>query len=375
MPPRHPRKPSGPTEAVQPGLFDFMDLPDPTPSISQKTDSAAPKVHPSIEDFVVRTRIQARKEMEQKSRAEAEPIEPMTTVRRDDPLLLISFGSGSSGNCAYLGTRREGLLIDAGIDPLMVERHLKDNGLSMANIKGVLLTHDHSDHVRYVYKIVRLRKDVGIYCTPKTLTGLLRRHSISRRVKDYHRPIYKEFPFTVAGLTITAFDVSHDGTDNCGFYLEAPSGLTFAVATDIGSVTERVDFYMSKARYVMLEANYDADMLRTGPYTAFLKSRIAAPSGHLDNMDSGAFAVRLAGAGHLSHIFLCHLSAENNTPAIALSTVRAHLEGAGYGPVGDASGSLEASACRIQLMALPRTAPSRLFVFRNHQGGSNGTPQ
>ena len=136
MPPRHPRKPSGPTEAVQPGLFDFMDLPDPTPSISQKTDSAAPKVHPSIEDFVVRTRIQARKEMEQKSRAEAEPIEPMTTVRRDDPLLFISFGSGSSGNCAYLGTRREGLLIDAGIDPLMVERHLKDNGLSMANIKG-----------------------------------------------------------------------------------------------------------------------------------------------------------------------------------------------------------------------------------------------
>lgn len=366
MPPRYPRNPNRSPRSdsfQQPGLFDFLEGTDQAPV--RKPACIMDEVHPSIQDFVVKTRNQALND-EENRRTGNELIEPLTPSNREEPLLFISFGSGSSGNCAYLGTRRTGILIDAGVDPETVERTLKANGLSMSNVRGVLLTHDHSDHVRYVYKLVRLRKDVGIYCTLKTLSGMLRRHSISRRVKDYHHPIYKEFPFSIAGMTITAFDVSHDGSDNCGFFIETQSGHTFAVATDIGSITERVDFYMRKARYVMLEANYDADMLRTGPYTAFLKSRIAAPNGHLDNVDSGAFAASIAAEGLLSHIFLCHLSAENNTPSTALSTVRQHLEGSGFGPIGDASGSIEASECRIQLTALPRTAPSRLFVFRKH---------
>lgn len=288
-----------------------------------------------------------------------------------EPLQYISFGSGSSGNSCYLGTSQGGVIVDAGVRAETIEATLRECGIDMRHVKGVCLTHDHSDHVRYVYKMVRLRKDVGIYCTPKTLTGLLRRHSISRRVKDYHHPIYKEFPFSIAGLTLTAFDVNHDGTDNCGFFIETTSGHTFAVATDIGSISDRVDYYLRRARYVMLEANYDANMLRTGPYSQFLKSRIAAPNGHLDNVDSGVFAASIAGEGLLSHLFLCHLSAENNTPEVALSTVRTHLEAAGFGPVGDASGSLESTSCRIQLMALPRSTPSRLFVFRSPR--SNGS--
>lgn len=365
--PRNYARASGSTgDPHQPGLFDYLEEEKRQDDGSRRSWEPADlaEVHPSIQDFVVKTRLQAKNE-EERSRRDSSPVEPLARGMREEPLLFISFGSGSSGNCAYLGTRTKGILIDAGVDPEIVERNLRANGLSMTNVAGVLLTHDHSDHVRYVYKIVRLRKDVGIYCTPKTLTGLLRRHSISRRVKDYHRPIYKEFPFSLAGMTMTAFEVSHDGTDNCGFFIETASGHTFGVATDIGSITDRVDFYMRKAHYVMLEANYDAEMLRTGPYTAFLKSRIAAPNGHLDNIDSGAFAAAIASEGNLSHIFLCHLSAENNTPETAIATVRSHLVGAGLGPVGDASGSLEASGCRIQLTALPRTAPSRLFVFRN----------
>lgn len=357
----------------QPGLFDFLERADGAASVTPVIPVG--EIHPSIQDFVVRTRSQALAEERRRADGAADTIEPLGDMRRDEPLLFISFGSGSSGNCAYLGTRREGLLIDAGVDPDIVERVLQANGLSMAAVRGVLLTHDHSDHVRFVYKTVRLRRDVGIYCTPKTLTGLLRRHSISRRVKDYHHPIYKEFPFSLAGMSLTAFDVSHDGTDNCGFYIETQRGHTFAVATDIGSVTDRVDFYMRRARYVMLEANYDAEMLRTGPYTAFLKSRIAAPNGHLDNIDAADFAASLAGGGILSHIFLCHLSAENNTPDTALSTVRERLVGAGFGPVGDGSGSLESESCRIQLMALPRTSPSRLFVFRTPPLSHHGPAQ
>lgn len=359
MPPRRQRPLRGPAAAQQPGLFDFLD--SPARGAGMAPASMPAEVHPSIEDFVVRTRAQQKRDAE--AERDADAIEPLRTVPREDPLLFISFGSGSSGNCAYLGTRRTGIIIDAGIDPDIVERTMQANGLAMANVRGVLLTHDHSDHVRYVYKLVRLRREIAIYCTPKALTGLLRRHSISRRVKDYHHPIYKEFPFTLAGMNITAFDVSHDGTDNCGFFIEAGSH-TFAVATDIGSVTPRVDFYLRQAQYMMLEANYDAEMLRTGPYTAFLKSRIAAPNGHLDNLDAAEFAATLAAEGKVRHIFLCHLSAENNTPETALTAVRSRLESGGFGPVGDASGSLEAEACRIQLSALPRNEASRLFVFR-----------
>lgn len=365
------RKSMSQSDARQPGLFDFLE--ERESHVPSAGLTSIGEVHPSIQDFVVKTRLQANQE--RALREEEDMIDPMPDIKRDEPLLFMSLGSGSSGNCAYLGTRRTGILIDAGVDPETVERTLAANGLSMANVRGVLLTHDHSDHVRFVYKIVRLRRDTGIYCTPKTLSGMLRRHSISRRVKDYHRPIYKEFPFKLAGMTLTAFDVNHDGTDNCGFFIETASGQSFAVATDIGSISERVDFYMRKAQYVMLEANYDADMLRNGPYTAFLKSRIAAPNGHLDNIDSAEFAASIAAEGNLSHIFLCHLSAENNTPATAVSTVKQRLEAAGFGPVGDASGSLEAAACRIQLMALPRTSPSRLFVFRNNSSASHGTPQ
>lgn len=368
------RRSQTPPPSIQPGLFDHIERqPGGGPRPSTAGLPVEGEIHPSIHDFVVRTR---RLEAARPNGTDREGgIEPLSKRRRPDPLLFISFGSGSSGNCAYLGTRREGILIDAGVDPGVVERVMELNGLSMDNVRGVILTHDHSDHVRYVYKIVRLRKNIAIYCTPKTLTGLLRRHNISRRVKDYHHPIYKEFPFELASMTLTAFDVSHDGTDNCGFFIRA-TDQTFAVATDIGSITPRVDFYMRRANYVMLEANYDAEMLRTGPYTPFLKSRIAAPNGHLDNLDSAEFAAALAAEGNLSHIFLCHLSAENNTPATALSAVRTRIESAGFGPVGDATGSIEDAGCNINLTALPRTEPSRLFIFRPHPGAplSDGRP-
>ena len=145
-------------------------------------------------------------------------------------LMLLSFGSGSSGNCTYVGTRREGVLVDAGVDGDKVKQGLRDNGLSIKNVKGIILTHDHSDHVRFAYTIVRKNPQMGIYCTPKALGGLLRRHSISRRIKDYHHPVFKEFSFEVAGLKITPFDTPHDGTDNCGFFIQL-GDINFCVAT------------------------------------------------------------------------------------------------------------------------------------------------
>lgn len=275
---------------------------------------------------------------------------------------FMSFGSGSSGNCSYVGDNTGGFLIDAGVDLDIVRDGLKANGLSFDKIKGICLTHDHSDHVRFVYALVRKNPGIGVYCTPKTLSGILRRHSVSRRLKDYHRPIYKEFAFKIGNFEITAFDVSHDGTDNSGFFIRNGEN-TMAIATDLGHISDRVDYYMRQARCIVIESNYDATMLANGTYPMHLKARIAADNGHLDNAEAARFLAEII-TPKLSHIFLCHVSKDNNTPELALQAVTQGLIGAGITAVGDASESIEARSCPVQLMVLPRYDVTRLFTFR-----------
>ena len=182
------------------------------------------------------------------------------------------------------------------------------------------MTHDHSDHVRYVYTLLRNNKHLRLYCTNRVVNGILKRHSISKRLKDYHQPIFKEIPFKIADLEITAFEVPHDGTDNMGFSIEF-AGMRFVLATDLGEVTERARFYMSRANYLVIEANYDLQMLRLGRYPEYLKARIQTEIGHMDNTHTAAFLKEIINPD-LKYIFLCHLSQDNNTPQKALAAVR-----------------------------------------------------
>lgn len=276
------------------------------------------------------------------------PLEVRPTT---DRLNFISFGSGSSGNCAYLGDGEEGILIDAGVSDETVITELRRHGISIDSIKGIILTHDHSDHVRYVYKLIRKRTHMAVYCTPKTLNGILRRHRISNRIKDYHRAIYKEHPFQIGRFNILAFEVSHDGTDNAGFYI-THGEHNMVVATDLGCITDRADFYMRKANYLMIEANYDDAMLTAGSYPEYLKARIRSEIGHLDNKITAAY-LRQIYTPTLRNVFLCHLSQDNNTPDIALHTVERALTDAGV-TVGDGSNSPYARMAPLQLVALPR---------------------
>lgn len=193
------------------------------------------------------------------------------------------------------------------------------------------------------------------------LNGLLRRHSISKRIKEYHTPIFKEIPFKVADMEITAFEVPHDGSDNMGFSIDF-EGHRFVLATDLGAVTDRARHYMSQANYLVIEANYDLEMLMKGRYPEYLKARIAAINGHLDNRDTAAFLREIINP-QLKYIFLCHLSKDNNTPALALREVRSALEAAGQ-RVGDAEDTIADRQADVQLMALPRFDATRWFVFR-----------
>ena len=197
-----------------------------------------------------------------------------------------------------------------------------------------------------------------IFATAKAFNGLLRRHSISRRIKDYHTPIFKEFPFQAGIFTVTAFETSHDGTDNAGFCIEG-GGTTFVVTTDTGTITSRADEYMRRTHNLMIESNYDAEMLRNGRYPVHLKARIASTIGHLDNADTARYLAAIARSAGLKRVFLCHLSQDNNTPQIALATVRNALESVGIGVTGEDA----VADSRLRLSVLPRSEATSLIVL------------
>lgn len=330
-----------------PSLFDDLDL---------GLDAPEPITLPGL-DRHIRTARAAAESRQRPTLPRATAPEPMAV----DRVLFLSFGSGSSGNCSYIGTRDEGVLIDAGVDLTFVEDELRRNGIAMTAPRGIVLTHDHGDHVRYAYGMLRRHRHLGLYCTPRALNGVLRRHSISRRIKDYHHAIYKEIPFKLGGFEITTFEVDHDGTDNCGFHITRP-GFAFTVATDLGHIGERADHYLRLADHIMIESNYDLDMLRRGVYPEYLKARIMAGNGHLDNVVTASYLASIY-RPEIKYVFLCHLSEENNTPEIARQASADALAAIGVA-TGDGSNSPEALAAPLQLLPLKRRESSGLFTFR-----------
>lgn len=273
-------------------------------------------------------------------------------------LRFISFGSGSSGNCSYVGTPECGLLIDGGVDNNFINAELARNGIDIKTIRGILLTHDHADHVRYSYAILRRNPQMRLYATMRAIEGLLRRHNISRRIKDYHTPIFKEHELVFDDIRVTPFETSHDGTDNVGFSITM-GDTTFVIATDMGAITERADHYMRRADALMIEANYDDHMLSTGRYPEYLKARIRSATGHMDNAVTAKYLTDTY-RPTLSHIFLCHLSEDNNTPETAMATVINALRTIGITP---APSSAEIPERTVYLAALPRFKSSELYIF------------
>ena len=289
------------------------------------------------------------------------PEKEIQPLPSDGLLYYISFGSGSSGNSCYVGTSKGGIIIDAGVKADEIEAKIKANGIDIKKVYGVLLTHDHSDHVRYAYTLVRNNRHMKVYCTNRVLNAIQRRHDISKRIKDYHVAIFKEIPFKAGELEVTAFEVPHDGNDNMGFSISFQD-RNFVLATDMGEVMPRARHYMSQADYLVIESNYDLKMLLTGRYPEFLKARIRTSIGHMDNDATAAFLKEIY-SSRLKHIFLCHLSKDNNTPEKALEKVRAALQEAGA-IVGEGLESLEDRKADVQLVALPRYDSTRLYVFR-----------
>lgn len=289
------------------------------------------------------------------------PEKQRPSIPSDGLIYYISFGSGSSGNSCYIGTTNGGVIIDAGVRADDIEKKIRANGIDIKKIYGVLLTHDHSDHVRYAYTLVRNNRHMKVYCTNRVLNAILRRHDISNRIKDYHSAIFKEIPFKVGELEITAFEVPHDGSDNMGFSISYQN-RNFVLATDMGAIIPRARHYISLADYLVIESNYDKRMLLNGKYPEFLKARIQTERGHMDNDMTAGFLKEIYST-RLKHIFLCHLSKDNNTPEKALEKAKAALLEAGA-TVGNGMETIEDRKADVQLMTLPRYDSTRLFIFR-----------
>lgn len=264
-------------------------------------------------------------------------------------LSFLCMASGSSGNCYYLGTPEYGILIDAGIGSRTIRKVLKDNNLDFQKIEAVLVTHDHADHIKTI-GFLGEKLHIPIYATSEIHKGINQSRYVEEKLVASRRDIEKEVPFQIRDFCITAFDVPHDSTDCVGYLIEY-GDHAFMIATDVGHVTETIGKYVARANHLIIEANYDEEMLRFGTYPTFLKERVAGPLGHLSNREAAEF---LATHYHpeLKDIWLCHLSRDNNHPELAYKTVDIRLFQEGIRVGKD-----------VSLKALKRTTPSQLYVF------------
>ena len=259
-----------------------------------------------------------------------------------------SFSSGSCGNCYFLGlfndeSRRceAGVVIDAGVSPRRLKKELQHDGLCFDDFSAVLVTHDHMDHIRSLGSFC---KHVGkpVWAT-EGLHRALSRHTMTRfQITDYRMELREGAWNDVVPGRIRAryFVVPHDATETVGYAILLDD-YKFVIMTDIGSMTEEALRWARQADTVVIESNYDPEMLRNGPYPLDLQARIRSGHGHLSNPEC-AEAIEAFRHDGLRHIFLCHLSEHNNTPELAYSE-----------SLGAAAG--------IPLAPLPRMTASPLY--------------
>jgi len=263
-------------------------------------------------------------------------------------LKFFSLSSGSSGNCFYLGTPTYGILIDSGIGIRMLQKVLRERGIAIQSIMAVFITHDHADHIRSVGNLSE-QFNIPVYATSEVHEGICCNYSVTRKISPVNkRYITKDETLFFRDFSITPFEIPHDGHDNVGYHIEY-DGKVFCFITDIGHITPSVCKYVSSANYLVLESNYDEKMLMNGPYTYDLKMRIKGPYGHLSNHAAGDFLAQYF-PPQLRHVWLCHLSRENNTPDLAYRTVEASLKAVGKKVDVD-----------YKLTTLNRTSPSAVY--------------
>lgn len=262
-------------------------------------------------------------------------------------LAICSLASGSSGNCYVVRTGNTVLLVDAGISYKQIRLGLEKLGIDSSDINGVLVTHEHSDHIKGLPTLIK-QTGVKIYASSQT----------AELVSDDPDCVECFDPgesFEIGDIRVSSFPVSHDAAQPVGYSLSSGE-KNITLVTDTGIVTEEMKDYMQRSDILVLESNHDVNVLRMGPYPWFLKQRILSDHGHLSNEAAANALAELlkresdGGCPKERIVLLAHLSKENNFPEMAIATMENILQENGFVIGRDA-----------RVTALARTAMSPEF--------------
>lgn len=232
---------------------------------------------------------------------------------------LCSIASGSSGNCIYVGSEQTHLLIDTGISKKRIDEGLHELGVKGEELQGILITHEHSDHIQGLGVFSR-KYNIPIYATRGTIRGIRDCKTLGKMPEGLLQEVDVDKAFSIGDLEVKAFNISHDANEPSGYRIENQN-KSIAIATDLGVYDEYIIHNLKNLNAVVLEANHDIHMVEVGPYPYYLKRRVLGDHGHLSNEASGRLLCEIL-HDKLEHIVLGHLSKENNYPDLARETVK-----------------------------------------------------
>lgn len=234
-------------------------------------------------------------------------------------LELCAIASGSSGNCVCVGSDHTHLLIDAGVSGKRIEAGLNEIDLKTSEMQGILITHEHSDHIAGLGVLAR-RYGIPIFATEKTIQAIKNTKTVGKIDEDLFQVIRPGKRFSIGELTINPISISHDAADPVA-YKVINGDKKVAVITDLGNYNQVLVDELQGLDALLLEANHDIKMLQTGMYPYQLKQRILGDRGHLSNERSGQLLSELL-HDNFSTVVLGHLSKENNYEELAYEAVR-----------------------------------------------------
>ncbi len=266
---------------------------------------------------------------------------------------LCSLASGSSGNCTYISNNGTGFLVDAGISYRSIFHSLKEVGICTSSIKALLVTHEHSDHIKCA-GVVSRKLNIPIYANENTWVAM--EPSLGKLNPKNIRLFKTGTGFEIDDISVSSYNIPHDAVEPVGFTF-GMGKMKIGFATDLGYFSDEIRENLKGSDFILLESNHDVEMLKAGSYPYFLKRRILSEIGHLSNEDAGQAACELVNSG-ICKIMLGHLSKENNFPQLAYETVKSIMVEKGIKLGED-----------VDLCIAPRSGVSEVFIWDNMMVG------